>query len=191
MTPLKYAIIIGTIREGRFGDKPASWLAKLAEGRKNATYDIVDLRDHLLPLFAETVSPMRGPSANPAGQLWRETLAKYDGFVFITAEYNHGISGVLKNALDYPYPELNEKPAAFLAYGGVGGARAVEQLRLICIELQMAPLRDAVHIGMPDFGRLAKGDVDFSQLPHLGNSADVMLEQLERWGRALAEMRRR
>lgn len=189
MEELNYAIIIGTVREGRFGDKPAHWLHDRVQGRPGTRYDILDLRDFPLPLFAEKVSPARGPSSSGEGQRWRAELARYDGYVFIVAEYNHGISGALKNALDYPYPELNRKPAAFLGYGGVGGARAVEQLRLIAVELQLAPLRNAVHIGMPDFASLAGDKTAFDDLPHIATAADAMLDDLEWWGRALAQAR--
>jgi NAD(P)H-dependent FMN reductase len=186
----KYAIIIGTVRKGRFGGKPAAWLHESAQRRPGVHYDLIDLRDHPLPLFDDEVPPTRGPSSSEVGRKWRAELARYDGFVFVVAEYNHGISGALKNALDYPYPELNRKPAAFVGYGGAGGARAVEQLRLILIELQMAPLRNAVHIGMPDFGSLASGKASFDDLGHIGSAAGKMLDDLEWWGRALAEARR-
>ncbi len=190
MSVLSYAIIIGTIREGRFGDKPGKWLHELAGRRGTAIYDLIDLRVHPLPLFTDALPPTCGPSSNVEGQRWRETLARYDGYVFVFADYNHGISGALKNALDYPYPELNRKPAAFLGYGGIGGARAVEQLRLIAIEFQLAASRNAVHIGMPDFASLASGEASFDDLPHLGDAARKMLDDLEWWGPALSQARK-
>jgi NAD(P)H-dependent FMN reductase len=146
MTQLRHAIILGSIREGRFGAKPAHWLEGLALGRVAATYDFVDLREHTLPLFVEADLPARSLSTSDVGRRWRDLLERFDGFVFVTPEYNHGIPGALKNALDYAYPEFVRKPAAFLGYGGAGAARGVEQLRLNVIEMQMTPSTSACRI---------------------------------------------
>lgn len=189
MTKLRHAIILGSIREGRFGDKPAGWLHRYAQGRERADYELIDLRDHPLPLFNEATSPAKGLGKNDAGNRWRSLLAGFDGFVFVTAEYNHSITGTLKNALDYVYPEMNKKPATFLGYGGVGAARAIEQLRLILVELQMAPLRNAVHISMPDFADLAKGSKHLEDLPYIGDGTGRMLDELEWWSTALSQAR--
>jgi NAD(P)H-dependent FMN reductase len=122
------------------------------------------------------------------GSTRRGRFGEQDGFVFVTPEYNHAIPGVLKNAIDHAYAEWNRKPAGFLAYGGVGGARAVEALRLILIELQMAPLRNAVHLGRPEFGEL-RGGKDFDDFPALGQAADRLLDDVLWWARALKAAR--
>ncbi|MFV0360956.1 NADPH-dependent FMN reductase [Tropicimonas sp.] len=185
----KIGIIISSTREGRFGDRPAAWIAEIAAARRDATFEIVDLRDHPLPFYDEAASPAYGAVGNPAGQHWGELMAGFDGFIFITAEYNHSITGVLKNALDYLYPQMNRKPAAFVSYGGVGGARAVEQLRLILVELQMAPLRNAVHIGMSEYLGVVTEGKSIADYPYLAESARVMLDDLLWWTRALADAR--
>ena len=115
------------------------------------TFELIDLRDHPLPFFDEIASNAWVPTQNPEGVRWQKKIAQYDGYIFVTAEYNHGVSAVLKNALDYAYPEWNQKAAAFFGYGAIGAARAIEQLRLILIELQMAPTRSAVHFAGDDF----------------------------------------
>lgn len=154
----RIGIIMGTIREGRFAEVPGRWISDIASGRTDLDFEVVDLRDYPLPLFEEAAGPAAAPPKNEVALSWDRKVAEFDGYIFGTAEYNHSVPGVLKNALDYAYPEFNRKPAAFVAYGGVGGARAVEQLRLVCIELQMAPTRTAVHIGMEPFLAAAKED---------------------------------
>ncbi|NNU80291.1 NAD(P)H-dependent oxidoreductase [Halovulum dunhuangense] len=185
----RIAIVIGTTREGRFADTPAAWIKALAEARKDATYELVDLRDFPLPLFDEPASPAWAEPKNDVAKAWGEKVASYDGFIFITAEYNHSISGALKNALDYAYTEFNRKPAAFVGYGGVGGARAVQQLRQIAVELQIAPLRNAVHIGLQEFMGIAKGEKTFADFPYLEDSAIKMLDDLAWWTGALKAAR--
>lgn len=108
-------------------------------------------------------------------------MAELDGYLFVTAEYNHSIPGVLKNALDHAYPEFNKKPAAFVGYGGVGGARAVEQLRLICIELQMAPTHAAVHIGMALYLGVTREGKELSGFEYLNIGAMATLNELAWW----------
>ena len=185
----KVAIIIGTTREGRFADKPAAWIKALADARKDATYELVDLRDFPLPLFDEPASPAWATPKNDTARAWGEKIASFDGYIFITAEYNHSISGALKNALDYAYAEFNRKPAAFVGYGGVGGARAVQQLRQIAVELQIAPLRNAVHVGLQEFVSIGKGEKDFADYPYLGDAATKMLDDLGWWTGALKAAR--
>lgn len=172
----KIGIVIGTTREGRFGDVPAQWILHQASARTDLDFEIVDLRDYPLPFL--------GPES-PAYQRWSEKMDELDGYLFITAEYNHSISGVLKNALDHLHPEVNKKPAAFLGYGGVGGARAVEQLRLICIELQMAPLSAAVAINMEPFLGVLQEGKELSDFDYLNESAEAMLDELAWWTHAL------
>lgn len=189
MTKPNIAIFVSSTREGRFADIPANWLLAQGKARGDADYEIVDLRDHPLPFYDEPKSPAAGAVESEAGRRWGELMDSFDGYIFVTAEYNHGITGVLKNAIDYLYPQLNRKPAAFVAYGGVAGARAVEQLRLILVELQMAVLRNAVHIGMTEYMGLVKKEKSFDDFPHLGKSATTMFDDLMWWTEALRSAR--
>jgi NAD(P)H-dependent FMN reductase len=147
MTPL-VQIIIGTTRTGRFSEKPAAWLIDRLGKRDDLSLEVVDLRDHPLPLYDQTVPPARSLRDYPTPEIARlgETLDRADGYIMITSEYNHGYPASLKNALDHIFPELNRKPVTFVGYGNVGGARAIEQLRLVSVEFEMAPLRWAIHI---------------------------------------------
>jgi len=189
MSKPRIGIVISTTRQGRFGDKPAAWIADIAAARGDMDVEIVDLRDYPMPFFEEAGSPIYAPPKNEVARRWGEKVAELDGFIIVTAEYNHGVPAVLKNALDYAYREFNHKPVAFVGYGGVGGARAVEQLRLIAVELQMAPTRSAVHIGGADFvGMLMQGKT-FVDAPHLDPTAVTMLDELAWWTRALKTAR--
>lgn len=189
MTRPRIAILIGTSRQGRFADQPARWLMEMAGQRDDADYDLLDLRDFPLPFFDEPASPMFVPPADPVAQRWAQTLERYDGFVIIAAEYNHSMSGVLKNALDYAYREFNRKAVAFAGYGGVGAARAIEQLRLVCVELQMAPVKAAVHMNMPEFLGIWREGKSFDDYPHLAQAAGAMFDDLNWWTRALKAAR--
>jgi NAD(P)H-dependent FMN reductase len=179
------AIIIGTIREDRFGHKPARWILEMARAHGQAEYEIVDLRDYPLPFYNDAKSPMFGPSENAVAQRWLKKMAGFDGYIFITAEYNYGIAGALKNALDYAYHEFYRKPAAFVAYGEVGGARAVQQLRLTAVDLQLAPLRNAVHIGGTEFLELQNEDRKIADYPQFRDAAVALLDDLVWWTRTL------
>jgi NAD(P)H-dependent FMN reductase len=153
--------------------------------------ETLDLRDWPLPFFAEPMSPTAtgGVFTDPVAERWRHKLGEFDGFIAIAAEYNHGPTAVLKNALDSALNEWKEKPIAFVGYGGVGGARAIEQLRLNVIELQMAPIKTAVHIGLEPFlGVLTQGKT-LDDYPFLIASRTAMLDQLVWWTRALANAR--
>jgi NAD(P)H-dependent FMN reductase len=189
MSKPKIGIIVGSTREGRFADKPTEWISKLAAARQDFDVEVVDLRDYPLPFFDEAKSPLWAPSENEEAKRWQAKVAEFDGYIIIAAEYNHGPTAALKNALDYAYNEWNNKPVAFVAYGGVGGARAVEQLRLHAVELQMAPIRAAVHILMPDFVALLQGEKKLEELEHLNQNAATMLDQLAWWTHALAAAR--
>ncbi|MEX0404775.1 NAD(P)H-dependent oxidoreductase [Aquibium sp. LZ166] len=189
MSKPKIGVVIGSTRENRFGDKPAQWIFDLAKARGDFEVELVDLRDYPLPFFEEQMSPAWGPSKNETAQLWQKKVASLDGYIFTVAEYNRGPTAVLKNALDYAYNEWNNKPAAFVGYGGVGGARAVEQLRLHAVELQMAPIRAGVHILMPDFVALMKGEAKLGGIPHLEDNAKGMLDQFAWWAKALKNAR--
>lgn len=189
MAKPKIGVIIGSTREGRFGDKPAEWIAELARETGEFDVEIVDLRDFPLPFFEDPASPAWAPSKSDVARAWQQKVASFDGYIMTAAEYNHSPSGVLKNALDYAYNEWKNKPVAFVGYGGVGGARAVEQLRLIAIELQMAPVRTGVHIVWADYAQIASGEKKFSDMPHLVQSGKDMLNQFAWWVNALKNAR--
>jgi NAD(P)H-dependent FMN reductase len=189
MAKPKIAIIISTTRAARFGDKPAKWIYDIASQRDDISVELVDLRDFPMPFFDEAASNAWVPSKNEVAQRWQKKVAEFDGYIFVTAEYNRGISAVLKNAIDYAYPEWNKKPAAYLGYGSVGGARAIEQLRLINIELQMAPMRTGVHIQGADFMAVWQQGKDIAELTYLQQNAEDMLDQLVWWTNALKTAR--
>jgi NAD(P)H-dependent FMN reductase len=185
----RIGIVIGSTREGRFGDKPAHWIHEIAKQRTNLAFELIDLRDHPLPFFNEPMSPAWAPVKNEAAQRWADKLATLDGLIVVTPEYNHGPSAVLKNAFDYAYKEFNRKPIGFVGYGGVGAARAVEQLRLVATELQMAPVRNAVHIGMVEFLGIWQQGKTFEDYPHLAQAANGMLDDMAWWAHALKTAR--
>jgi len=185
----RIGIIIGSTREGRFGDKPANWIHEIAKQRTDLAFELIDLRDHPLPFFNEPASPAWAPAKHEAAQRWAAKLAALDGLIVVTPEYNHGISAVLKNALDYAYKEFNRKPIGFVGYGGVGAARAIEQLRLVAVELQMAPVRNGVHIGMVEFLGVWQQGKTFDDFPHLAQAASAMLDDVAWWARVLKTAR--
>ena len=191
MTPQnpRIGIVIGSTREGRFGEKPAHWIHEIAKQRTDLAYELIDLRDHPLPFFNESMSPAWAPVKNEAAQRWSAKLATLDGLIVVTPEYNHGPSAVLKNAFDYAYKEFGRKPIGFVGYGGVGAARAVEQLRLVSIELQMAPVRNAVHIGMVEFLGIWQQGKSFEDFPHLAQAANGLLDDIAWWAKALKTAR--
>ncbi|HEX7042669.1 MAG TPA: NAD(P)H-dependent oxidoreductase [Patescibacteria group bacterium] len=175
---LKIQVIIGSTREGRFGDKPAKWIASYLKEKEDVEVELIDLRDWPLPFFNEPVSPASsdGKYTNELAAKWAEKIGEADGYIIVTPEYNHGYPSVLKNALDYVYKQWNKKPVSFLSYGGMsGGTRAVQQLRQVVIELQLVPIRQSIHIPffrkqLDESGNL-KPDTLISQ-------ADPMIEQL-------------
>ncbi len=155
MSKPKIAIIIGSTRDTRFADKPAQWLLENASKREDMEFELVDLRDYDLPLFNEAASNLWAPSQDPNAVRWQQKLAGFDGYIFVVAEYNHSITGALKNALDQAYNEWKHKPMAAMGYGGVGAARAIEHLRNIAVELHMVPVRNAVHLGGGEFFKVS------------------------------------
>lgn len=156
MTAPKIALIIGSTRDARFADKPAKWLLDHAQKlRKDLDIELVDLRDYDLPLFNEMASNLWAPSADLNAIKWQEKMAEFDGFIFLTPEYNSSMPAALKNALDQAGKEWVRKPAAVMGYGAVGGARAVEHLRAVSINLQMVPVRSSVNISGADFFKVS------------------------------------
>ena len=189
MAKVKIAVVVGTTRAARVGHKPAEWIADIASQRDDMSVEVVDLREYPMPFFDEVASNAWAPSQNDVAQRWQKKVAEFDGYIFVSAEYNRGVPAVLKNALDYAYPEWNKKPAAFVGYGSVGAARAIEQLRLIAIELQMAPIRTSVHLQGADFMAVWKGEKDIAELSYLRQNASDMLDQLVWWTHALKAAR--
>lgn len=189
MNTPKIAIIVGSTREGRYADKPTQWVYNIAQKRDDLSFEIVDVREANLPFFDEAASNAYVPSTSEAAQAWQKKIAEFDGYIFVTAEYNRSIPASLKNALDYAYPEWNRKPAAVVGYGSVGGSRAVEHLRTIAIELQMAPTRTGVHIGGADFMATWQQGKDLAEIPHLQTNVTNMLDELAWWTKALKEAR--
>lgn len=188
VNPPRLAMIIGSTRPTRFADKPAAWLASVAAERDDLRLDVLDLRDFDLPYFAEVGSNLHVPSADPRALAWQDAIRPFDGYVFVTPEYNHSIPAVLKNALDQAYVEWMRKPFSALSYGGNGGVRAVEHLRAIGIELHMAPVRNAVAIGGGEIRAVHPfGDnADMSSIDAvLRPSADAMFDDLVWWSLAL------
>ena len=189
MSKLKIAIVIGTTRAARFGHKAARWVADIAAARNDIDAEVVDLRDFPMPFFDEVASNAWAPSQNPVAQSWQKKVAEFDGYVFVTAEYNHGVPAVLKNALDYAYPEWSKKAAGFVGYGSVGGARAVEHLRLIAAELQLATIRNGVYIQGADFMAVWREGKELKDISYLQAGVKDMLDQLVWWTRALKTAR--
>ena len=190
-TPLNIKVIAGSTREGRFSDKAAVWIAEEISKQEGVAVEVLDLRDYDMPFFNEPMSPSfkQEPYKNEAVARFTKKIEEGDAFVIITPEYNHGTSGVLKNALDWVYQEWNNKPVAFVSYGSVGGARAVEQLRLNAIELQMAPIRNAIHMPFDVVMAVAKGTPDAEIFAPYAERAGGLLDQLIWWARALKEAR--
>jgi NAD(P)H-dependent FMN reductase len=183
----KIAVIIGSTRPTRFADTPAQWILKQAQARDDMEVELVDLRDHAMPFFDEMASNMWMPSQNPAAVRWQQTIGRFDGYIFVVAEYNHSIPGVLKNALDQAYKEWNRKPFTAIGYGSTGAARAIEHLRSISVELQMVSTHAAVHLGggdfmavHPMFGKKQIQDIEAVLLP----SAKTALDELVWWAKA-------
>ena len=191
-TLLNVKVLAGSTREGRFSNQPAVWIAGELKKHTHVQADIIDLRDYNLPFFNEMVSPSMktSPYKNEVVARFTKKIAEGDAFVIVTPEYNHSTSGVLKNALDWVYQEWNNKPVAFVSYGSVGGARAIEHLRLIAVELQMAPIRNAVHIPGASYFPVMMGQSSADTLfATMQSSADAMIEQLLWWTQALKNAR--
>jgi NAD(P)H-dependent FMN reductase len=187
------SVIIGSTRQGRFAEKPAHWIFKHLKSRSGIEAQLLDLRDFPMPFFDQPMPPAmpgRPPyEHNEVVKKWTAAIARSDGFIFVSPEYNFGTSAVLKNALDWVYPEWNRKAAAFVSYGGAMGARGVQQLRETAIELQMAPIRSAVHVPVPTlWAHFQGGNVD-AGLAELDATANAMLDDLLWWTAALKKAR--
>jgi NAD(P)H-dependent FMN reductase len=186
MSDLKIAIILGSTRPGRNGKAVADWVLEKAAARTGAKYELVDLADYPLPHLDEAVPPSLGQYAGEHTKAWAATIDSYDGFVFVSPEYNHSTSGVLKNAIDYLYAEWNNKAAAFVSYGSLGGARAIEHLRAIASELQIAHVRQQLSFSLfHDFENFSV----FKPGAQHDAAASALFDQLESWAGALKTVR--
>jgi NAD(P)H-dependent FMN reductase len=189
MAKPKIALIIGSTRPTRFADKPAQWMLKQAQARDDMTVELVDLRDYDLPFFDEMASNAWMPSKGEAAQKWQAKLAEFDGFIFVVAEYNRSVTGALKNAMDQAAKEWFRKPMGAIAYGSMGASSALQHLRVMAVELQMVPVKSAVHIGGADLFKIhpmggnmngAVEDIEASLLP----AARALLDDIVWWSNA-------
>ena len=183
----RIALIVSNTRDSRWADVPAQWMLDKAKARDDMDVELVDLQDFDLPLFNEPASNAWMPSSDPKAVAWQEKMAEFDGFIFTVSEYNHSVSGALKNAMDQAYNEWVHKPMAAIAYGSMGGARALEHLRAIAIELQMVPTRNAVHIGGVDFFTVSPlaGGKPMSEIEeNIAPAAKATLDDLVWWAKA-------
>ena len=196
MDPLKILVILGSTRQNRYGDKPAHWIRDLLAQDSRLSVELIDLREVPLPFFDQPRSPIRvtdGHYGHPVADTWATRVREADGFVIVAAEYNHGYSAVLKNALDWIYLEWVRKPVTFVGYGNAGGARAIEQLREVAIEFQMAPIRHAVHLSRDVFLTTMKepAPVPSALFAPAEPAAFAMRDELVWWANALREARRK
>ena len=185
-------VITGTTREGRFSELVAAWVMERLAGRDAFDVELVDLRDHPLPFFDGDAPARTGRAyVDEAVGRFSEVIDRADGYVLLTAEYNHGYPAVLKNAMDSTFVEWRRKPVAFVGWGNTGGARAIEQLRAVAVEFEMAPLRHAVHV-LPDVliaVRQAADPADTSLFAPLERRLDLLADDVAWWMRALASAR--
>lgn len=188
---LKIAIVLGSTRPGRIGEGVARWVLETARQLPMAgtcEFELVDIAKQNLPLLDEPVPPLMQKYSKDHTKAWSQVVDGFDAFVFVTAEYNHGVPGALKNAIDFLYKEWNDKAAGFVSYGSAGGVRAVEALRLVLAEVQVATVRNQLFLGLAeDFESYRT----FKPMQKHADALKEMLEQLVRWGTALQMMRRR
>jgi len=188
------SVIVGSTREGRFSELPAQWIKQHLEQRPGLTVRLLDLRDFEMPMFDSAMLPGipgRQPYANEVVRRWTEAIGASDAFVVATPEYNFGPPAVLKNALDWVYPEWQRKPIGFVSWGSQGGSRAVQQLRETSVELHMAPIRNAVHIPVSAIYAHFQGKADEIQsiLQASDPQAGAMIDDLLWWANALKTAR--
>lgn len=183
---IKIAVIVGSTRPGRKALDVAKWVLDIAKLRGDAGFELVDIADFNLPLLDEEVPPSMGQYKQEHTKRWAATIAGFDGFVFVTPEYNHGTSGALKNAIDFLFAEWNNKAAGFVGYGSAGGARAVESLRLVMGELMIADVRAQVMLSLfSDFEHYTT----FKPAEHHERSLTTVLDQVVAWSGALQRLR--
>lgn len=183
---LKIAIITGSTRPTRISQKVAEWVYSIAEDQSNAIFELVDIADYNLSMFDESFPPILGKYKHKHTKIWAKRISEFDGFIFVTPEYNHSITGALKNAIDFVYREWNNKSAGFISYGATGGLRAVEHLRLILSEVQIAHVRTQVslslHSDFDNFNSIAPRPFQIQTLRE-------MFEQVVLWAHAFKIIR--
>lgn len=183
---IRIAIVLGSTRPNRNGEAVAKWVYEIAQKRTDAEYEFVDIKDFDLPLLDEPIPPSQHKYSKQHTKNWSAKIDSFDAYVFVTPEYNHSTSGALKNALDFLYKEWNNKAAGFVGYGSLGGARAVEHLRLIMAELQIADVREQVALSL--FTDFENYDV-FKPASYHEPKLNAMLDQLISWGTAMKQVR--
>lgn len=182
----RIGIILGSTRPHRNGEQVAAWVLEHAAQREDTAFELIDLRDHPLPHLDEPLPPSAGAYQHEHTRQWAATIERFDGFVIVTPEYNHSVPGVLKNALDYLYAEWANKAVGFVSYGAAGGVRAVEHLRQIAGELQMADVRAQVALSLrTDFEHYTT----FIPHEHHQRYLATLLDQVTAWATALAPLR--
>ena len=183
---MRIAIVTGSTRPGRNNIAVARWVLELAATRRDATFELVDIADYHLPLLDEPLPPALGRYTHSHTRRWAARIESFDGYVFVTPEYNHGTSAALKNAIDYLYAEWNHKAAGFVGYGGTGGIRSVEHLRLVMGNLMIADV--TAQVALPFFTDFENQSV-FRPQSHRGAELHAMLDQVIAWSGALAGLR--
>jgi NAD(P)H-dependent FMN reductase len=183
---MNIAIILGSTRPNRNGEAVAKWVYEIAGKRNDHTFELVDIKEYDLPLLDEPIPPSQGQYSKDHTKKWAAKIDSFDAFVFVTAEYNHGIPGALKNAIDFLFKEWNNKVAGFVGYGSAGGTRSVEQLRLVMAELMIADVRAQVMLSLlTDFVNMH----EFKPAGHHEKNVNTMLDQVIAWGTALKTVR--
>lgn len=182
----KIGIILGSTRPGRNGEAVAKWVYDIAKKRDDAHFELVDIKDYNLPLYDEPYPAMMHQYTKDHTKKWSEKINEFDGFVFVTAEYDHSIPGALKNAIDFLYTEWNNKAYGIVSYGSAGGARSAEHLRQVAAELQMADVRAQVMLSLfTDFENMSV----FKPDPRHENEVNVVFDQVIAWSGALKTLR--
>ena len=185
---VRIGIVVGSTRPGRKAEAVAKWVHGIAAKRSDAQYELVDIATYDLPLLDEPVPPSMGQYSKEHTKRWAAKIAEFDGFVFVTPEYNHATSGALKNAIDFLFAEWNNKAAGFVAYGSMGGARAIENLRLVCGEIMIADVRQSVMLSLfTDFENFAA----FKPAAMHEKTVGSMLDQVVAWSTAMQGARRK
>ena len=183
---LKIGIIVGSTRPGRKAAAVAKWVYDILKARQDADFEIVDIEDYKLPLLDEPAPPRMHQYSKPHTKAWSEKIASLDAYIFVTPEYNHATSAALKNAIDYLFHEWNNKAAGFVGYGGAGGVRAVENLRLVMGEVEIADVRAQVALSMlNDFENFTT----FKPHAQHDKAVHLMADQVVAWGGALQALR--
>lgn len=196
---IKIKVILGSTRHNRYGDKPANWICEEIGKKTDVKVELLDLRDYSMPFFDEPMGPamLKEYYSNETVKKWAAKIKEGDAFIIVTPEYNHGYPAVLKNAIDSIFPEWNNKPVGFVSYGNSGGARVIEQLRQVVIELRMSPIRAAIHIPLEVYMATMNETVPvnaelFKPLREgiMGDRVELFFQELIEMTRTLQNLRR-